>query len=197
MKKQLETLKKIQDLSLTRAECTARGENAPVDALTKEISALAAMARSSQMISRYQERIIKMVPNLSQRTARSIMIGMENISYIDSKLSLSDALIITGSDFHTRYPVCEDNDINKILGYVNIKPAVIAFDPAREEPRIDQSENYLPEKPQRIAPISLDQTHRLNDEFHQIAAIQIAHHNIVALVGSNQQLLVVHKVTQQ
>ena len=41
MKKQLETLKKIQDLSLTRAECTARGENAPVESLTKEISALA------------------------------------------------------------------------------------------------------------------------------------------------------------
>ena len=34
MKRQLETLKKIQDLSLTRAECTARGENTPVDALT-------------------------------------------------------------------------------------------------------------------------------------------------------------------
>ena len=41
MKRQLVTLKKIQDLSLTRAECTARGENAPAEALTKEISALA------------------------------------------------------------------------------------------------------------------------------------------------------------
>jgi mannitol/fructose-specific phosphotransferase system IIA component (Ntr-type) len=41
MKKQLEALKRIQDLSLTRAECTSRGENAPADALTKEISALA------------------------------------------------------------------------------------------------------------------------------------------------------------
>ena len=101
-----------------------RNKNNTVRSTTEEISALAALARSSQMISRYQERIIKMVPNLSQRTARSIMIGMENISYIDSKLSLSDALNITGSDFHTRYPVCEDNDINKILGYINIKELV-------------------------------------------------------------------------
>ena len=91
---------------------------------TEEISALAALARSSQMISRYQERIIKMVPNLSQRTARSVMIERENISYIDSKLSLSDALTVTGRDFHTRYPVCENNDVNKILGYVNIKELV-------------------------------------------------------------------------
>jgi CBS domain containing-hemolysin-like protein len=81
---------------------------------TEEISALAALARSSQMISRYQERIIKMVPNLSQRTARSVMIETENISFIDSRLSLSDALTITGRDFHTRYPVCEEGDINKI-----------------------------------------------------------------------------------
>lgn len=91
---------------------------------TEEISALAALARSSQMISRYQERIIKMVPNLSQRTAQSVMIETENISFIDSRLSLSDALTITGRDFHTRYPICENGDINRILGYVNIKELV-------------------------------------------------------------------------
>ena len=91
---------------------------------TEEISALAALARSSQMISRYQERIIKMVPNLSQRTAESVMIDSENISYIDAKLSLSDALTITGRDFHTRYPICEDGNIDNIIGYVNIKELV-------------------------------------------------------------------------
>lgn len=41
MKKQLETLKKIQDLVLTRVECTSRGEEGSAAALTKEISALA------------------------------------------------------------------------------------------------------------------------------------------------------------
>ena len=101
-----------------------RKSRTSVPSTTEEISALAALARSSQMISRYQERIIKMVPNLSQRTARSVMIEADNISYIDSKLSLSDALTVTGRDFHTRYPVCEDNDINNILGYVNIKELV-------------------------------------------------------------------------
>ena len=91
---------------------------------TEEISALAALARSSQMISRYQERIIKMVPHLSLRTAKSVMIEAENISFIDAKLSLADAITVTGRDFHTRYPVCENGDINQILGYVNIKELV-------------------------------------------------------------------------
>ena len=40
MKQQLETLKRMQDLSLTMAECTARGESATADALRKEISSL-------------------------------------------------------------------------------------------------------------------------------------------------------------
>jgi PTS system nitrogen regulatory IIA component len=41
MKRQIETLKKIQDLSLTRAECIARGESATAENFTREISALA------------------------------------------------------------------------------------------------------------------------------------------------------------
>ena len=41
MKTQLETLKKIQDLSLTRSECLARENSADADMLTKEISRLA------------------------------------------------------------------------------------------------------------------------------------------------------------
>ena len=41
MKKQLETLKKIQDISLTRSECTAAGNAEKADALTAEIAALA------------------------------------------------------------------------------------------------------------------------------------------------------------
>lgn len=40
MKKQLETLKKIQDLALTRAECVARGVQDRAEALDREIAAL-------------------------------------------------------------------------------------------------------------------------------------------------------------
>ena len=41
MNEQLETLKKIQDLSLTRAECVARGDTANADALSSEMAELA------------------------------------------------------------------------------------------------------------------------------------------------------------
>ena len=36
MKQQIEILKKIQELSLTRAECVARGDTVHADALTQD-----------------------------------------------------------------------------------------------------------------------------------------------------------------
>ena len=89
-----------------------------------EISALAALARSSQVISTRQERIIKAVPRLSERTARAVMLPVENISFLTSDQTLAEALNATGTDFHTRYPVCEGGDRNKVLGYVNFKELV-------------------------------------------------------------------------
>lgn len=92
-----------------------------------EISALAALARSSQAISSRQERIIKAVPRLSKQTAKMVMLPAENISFLSSDQSVSDAINSVGNDFHTRYPVCEHGDHNKVLGYVNFKELVAAF----------------------------------------------------------------------
>lgn len=89
-----------------------------------EISALAALARSSQTISSRQERIIKMVPRLSERPAAKVMIGVKNISFIDSEMNLVEALNSTANEFHTRYPVCVDNNPDQVLGYVNYKELV-------------------------------------------------------------------------
>ena len=86
-----------------------------------EISALAALARSSQVISTRQERIIKAVPRLSERTARAVMLPVENISFLTSDQTLAEALNATGTDFHTRYPVCRKGDGSCIIGSLNVK----------------------------------------------------------------------------
>ncbi|MBR2873340.1 MAG: DUF21 domain-containing protein [Lentisphaeria bacterium] len=91
---------------------------------TEEISALASLARSSQTISSRQERIIKMVPHLSVKNARDVMIDVENISFLTADQTLTDAMNSTANDFHTRYPVCEEDNKNEVLGYVNFKELV-------------------------------------------------------------------------
>jgi CBS domain containing-hemolysin-like protein len=92
---------------------------------TEEISALAAMARSTEAISSRQERIISMVPKLSEKTALKVMVEAESISFFDSDTTVQEAINSSGKDYHTRYPVCADNDINKVLGYVNFKELVV------------------------------------------------------------------------
>lgn len=90
----------------------------------REINALAALARSSQLISSRQERIIRAVPRLSERTAKMVMLPVENISFLSTDQSMAEALKVTAIDFHTRYPVCEGQNRNEVVGYVNFKELV-------------------------------------------------------------------------
>ena len=92
----------------------------------EEISALAALARSSQIISSRQERIIKMVPHLSERKAMQVMIDADNMSMLSEDMTISQAINVSARDFHTRYPVRDADDPNRILGYINIKELVSA-----------------------------------------------------------------------
>ncbi len=89
-----------------------------------EISALAALARSSQAISSRQERIIKMVPHLSERTAEMVMIDVQHISFLQNSQTLGEAIEVSNRDFHTRYPVCDGGNRDQVLGYVNFKELV-------------------------------------------------------------------------
>ena len=102
----------------------------------EEISALAAMARSSQVISSRQERIIKMVPSLSEKTADQVMIALEDVSFLDADMTLADAINATGNDFHTRYPLCIEGDRSRVPGYVNIKEIILAVQHGKEDMKV-------------------------------------------------------------
>ncbi len=113
-----------------------RRRRQPGPSTADEISALAALARSSQQISSRQERIINAAPLLSQETAREVMLPVESISFMSDRQTLSDAINWTGRDFHTRYPVCDDGNPDKVLGYVNFKEVVARFRSGKEEAQL-------------------------------------------------------------
>ena len=87
-----------------------------------EISALAALARSSQIISSRQERIIK----------------VDNISFLHEDMTISTAINVSARDFHTRYPVRSADDPDKILGYINIKELVSAERSSKGETKLTE-----------------------------------------------------------
>lgn len=92
----------------------------------EEISLLAGLARLSHQISSRQERIITKVSRLSQQSLAQIMVPLENISFISTAQTIGEALITAHIDLHTRFPVCENGDKDKIAGYINFKE-LIAF----------------------------------------------------------------------
>jgi putative hemolysin len=90
----------------------------------EEITALAGLARLSKHISRHQERIIKGAIRLARLTARDVMIPVEHIGFLSTCRSVSDALAAAQIEAHTRSPVIEDDDVNRVIGYVNFKELV-------------------------------------------------------------------------
>ena len=92
-----------------------------------EIAALANLARRDQEISSQQEHILTATPKLSRRRADQIMVPVENISFISTCQTPEEALNCAHADFHTRYPVCEDGNRDKVVGYINFKELVATY----------------------------------------------------------------------
>ena len=89
-----------------------------------EIVALAGYARLANQISVNQAKIITGVTMLSSKTAKNLMIPVEQITFLSNSQTLTDAIITAHMDPHTRFPVSEGNDHDKIIGYVNFKELV-------------------------------------------------------------------------
>ena len=90
----------------------------------EEITSLAAMARLSKHIGPHQERIIGRAARLSQTSAQQIMIPIEQVSMLSTAQTLNQALIAAHIDAHTRFPVCEGDDRNRVFGYINFKEMI-------------------------------------------------------------------------
>ncbi|HUE70954.1 MAG TPA: hemolysin family protein [Pirellulaceae bacterium] len=93
-------------------------------ATLEEITALAGLARLSNQISHYQERIIHGASRLSDLPVKQIMIPVEQVSFLSSQQSIADAIVAAHVEAHTRFPVIEAEDRDQIVGYVNFKEMI-------------------------------------------------------------------------
>lgn len=101
-----------------------------------EIAALAGLARISNQIGEHQESIIKGAARLSRLPAKSIMIPVEQVSFLSTSQSLMDAIIFAHIDAHTRFPVCHEGDRDQIAGFVNFKEMVYALRMNPQDPTL-------------------------------------------------------------
>lgn len=89
-----------------------------------EIPALAAYARLARIISPHQEKIIARAAMLSRKTIRDVMAPVAEVTFLSSTQTLHDAIVAAHMDPHTRFPVTDGGDRDRILGYVNFKELV-------------------------------------------------------------------------
>ncbi len=87
----------------------------------EEIAALAGLARLSNLISPHQERIIQATSELSLKSASDVMIPCEQVTFLSTSQNLEEAIATARHDQHTRFPICDHDDRNQVLGYVNLK----------------------------------------------------------------------------
>jgi putative hemolysin len=103
----------------------SRGAKSPEAGALDELSSMASFARLSNAISADQEKIIRSVPKLSARTARQLMIPVEQVVFIKAEHEIKDAIAVAQGDPHTRFPVYADGSTDNIIGYVNLKELLL------------------------------------------------------------------------
>jgi CBS domain containing-hemolysin-like protein len=101
-----------------------RRDGAESPATLDEIRSLAALARISNLIGAHQERIIEGAARLSRTPVRDAMIPVDQVAFLSTGQSLNEALIAAHLDAHTRFPVCEGGDRDRVAGYLNFKELV-------------------------------------------------------------------------
>lgn len=113
----------------------------------EEIPALAAYARLARIISPHQEKIIARAALLSRTTLADVMVPAAEVTFLSSTQTLHDAVVAAHMDPHTRFPVTDDGDRDRILGYVNFKELVyrVRTNPANPTlPGIIRPVRFLP-----------------------------------------------------
>ena len=92
-----------------------------------DINVLARFAALNNLISKEQARLVMRSIGLSRSKVADVMMKREQIKFLTSAMSLTDALIAAHLHYHTRYPIVEGTDIDNVIGYVNFKDVVIAL----------------------------------------------------------------------
>lgn len=102
----------------------------------EEITTLASVARLSNQIGRHQEQIIKGASRLSELPVRDVMISADQIAFLSAEQSLQDAFVAAHLEAHTRFPVREGGDGDRVLGYVNFKELVYSLHVNPQDPSL-------------------------------------------------------------
>jgi putative hemolysin len=68
---------------------------------------------------------------------RELVIPIDQVVTLSTAQSLSRAIIAAHLDAHTRFPVCEDGDRDRVVGYVNFKEMIYSMSTNPADPSLN------------------------------------------------------------
>ncbi|MCC6695790.1 MAG: HlyC/CorC family transporter [Candidatus Hydrogenedentes bacterium] len=101
-----------------------RGADHPQSGALEDIATMAGMARISNLIGPHEDNIIKSAAHISVTSAEEVMLPVDQITFLSTNQTMTDAVLTAHFDPHTRFPIIEGDDKNAVLGYVNFKEMI-------------------------------------------------------------------------
>jgi len=101
-----------------------------------DITVLAKFASVHNMITREQEDIVSRSLKLSTAKIRDIMVERDEIKFLSTDMSMTDALIESHIHHHTRYLLAHQQNLDDIIGFVNVKDIVSALQINPKDPSL-------------------------------------------------------------
>jgi len=139
-----------------------------------DVLALVGHARLTRLITPQQESIMTQAASLTEKTAQEIMVPVDQITFLSSDQTLSEAIVTAHMDPHTRFPVIRGDNRDEILGYVNFKELVYRV---RTNPAAPTLEGVV--RPLRFV--------RTDTPCHQILLAFVDEHEHMAIVQNKRE----------
>lgn len=158
---------------------------------TEEIKAMVDAGRAGGAVGEQERRIIHGAVELSNITARAIMVPRVQIQYLKSTTSLEEAYQIVSENAHTRLPVC-DGDLDNILGILHVKDLIRPLSGLLQHPpslrELLRPVHYVPEgklAPDLLSDMKKNRLHLVivRDEFGGTAGLVTLEDVLEEIVG--------------
>ncbi len=110
-----------------------------VDQIADPIRSILGIAKSAVVRNKMRSEqlsIITNTMNVKDTPISEIMVGRDEIKSLSADMSLREALVEAHIHHHTRYPIVENGDVDKVIGYVNFKDIMNAVRISPERPTL-------------------------------------------------------------
>jgi len=148
-------------------------------------------SRHGSDLSQQKRDLLENVFELYDRIARQVMVPRGDVVYLSTDRSLEQNLAVARESGHTRFPLCEGRDLDRVVGVVHIKDLFRAGAAVPPLERIARPIKFVPESIALDKLLARMRSERLHlaavlDEYGGVAGIVTLENVIEEIVGEIQ-----------